>query len=100
MKFILESIAKIICRICFKHLFVHSFKCNVREGTDNGISYLIDSKSIKKLRRAAILGHLLTCDYDIDHDNFIVLSNNSNNFNLLILYIYIYIYINIYSIAW
>ena len=77
---------------------VHSFKCNscnaiyygktkrhfyVRAAEHMGISHL-KNKRLKNVKESAVSDHLLTCDCNINFDDFTILSKNSNNINLLI----------------
>ena len=48
-----------------------------------GISHL-KNKRLKNVKESAVSDHLLTCDCNINFDDFTILSKNSNNINLLI----------------
>ena len=48
-----------------------------------GISHLTN-KRLKNVKQSAISDHLLTCDCNINFDDFTILSKDSNNINLLI----------------
>ena len=60
-------------------------KCHfyVRAAEHMGISHLTN-KCIKNIKQSAISDHLLTCDCNINFDDFTILSKDSNNINLLI----------------
>ena len=77
---------------------VYSFKCNsckiiyygktkrhfyIRAAEHMGISHLTN-KRLKNVKQSAISDHLLTCDCNINFDDFTILSKDSNNINLLI----------------
>ena len=77
---------------------VFSFKCNscnaiyygktkrhfyVRAAEHMGISHLTN-KRLKNVKQSAISDHVLTCDCNINFNNFTILSKDSNNINLLI----------------
>ena len=77
---------------------VYSFKCNscnaiyygktkrhfyVRAAEHMGILHLTN-KRLKNVKQSAISDHLLTCDCNINFDDFTILSKDSNNINLLI----------------
>ena len=44
----------------------------------------LTNRHLKKFKQLAILGHLLTCDCNINFNDFTILSTDLNNFNLLI----------------
>ena len=44
----------------------------------------LTNKRLKNVKQSAISDHLLTCDCNINFDNFTILSKDSNNINLLI----------------
>ena len=86
--------------MCFlkKSGIVCSFKCNscnaiyysktkrhfyVKATKPTGISHLAN-KRLKNVKQSALLDHLLTCDCNINFNDFIILSKDSNNINLLI----------------
>ena len=48
-----------------------------------GISHLIN-KRLKIVKQSAISDHVLTCDCNINFNDFTILSKDSNNINLLI----------------
>ena len=48
-----------------------------------GISHLTN-KRLRNVKQSAISNHLLTCDCNINFDDFTILSKDSNNINLLI----------------
>ena len=48
-----------------------------------GISDLTN-KCFKNVKQSAISDQLLTCDYNINFNDFTILSKDSNNINLLI----------------
>ena len=48
-----------------------------------GTSHLTN-KRLKNIKQSAISDHLLTCDCNINFNDFIILSKDSNNFNLLV----------------
>ena len=48
-----------------------------------GTSHLTN-KSLKNIKQSAISDHLLTCDCNINFNDFTILSKDSNNFNLLV----------------
>ena len=48
-----------------------------------GISHL-KTKRLKIVKQSAISDHVLTCDCNININNFTILSKDSNNINLLI----------------
>ena len=50
-----------------------------------GISHLTN-KRLKNVKQSAISDHLLTCDSNINFNDFKILSKDSNNFNLLKVY--------------
>ena len=77
---------------------VYSLKCNscyaiyygqtkrhfyIRAAEHTGISHL-KNKRLKNVKQSAISDHLLTCDCNINFDDFTILSKDSNNINLLI----------------
>ena len=83
---------------CFCSGIVYSFKCNscnaiyysktkrhfyVRAVEHMGISYLTN-KRLKNVKQSAISHHVLTCDCNINFNDFTILSKDSNNINLLI----------------
>ena len=47
-----------------------------------GILHL--TNNVKNVMQLVISDHLLTCDYNINFNNFTILSKDSNNSNLLI----------------
>ena len=78
--------------------FVYSFKCNscnaiyyrktkrhfyVKATENIGISHLTN-KHPKNVSQSAFLDHLLTCDCNINFNEFTTFSKDSNNFNFLI----------------
>ena len=77
---------------------IYSFNCNscniiyygktkrhfyIRAAEHMGISHLTN-KRLKNVKQSAISDHLLTCDCNINFDDFTILSKDSNNINLLI----------------
>ena len=60
-------------------------KCHfyVRAAEHMGISHLTN-KRIKNIKQSAISDHLLTCDCNINFDDFTIWSKDSNNINLLV----------------
>ena len=58
-------------------------KIYARAAEHMGISYLTN-KRLKNVKQSAISDHLLTCDCNINFDDFTILSKDSNNINLLI----------------
>ena len=48
-----------------------------------GTSHLTN-KRLKNINQSAISDHLLTCDCNINFNDFTILSKDSNNFNLLV----------------
>ena len=83
-------------KLCFG--IVYSFKCNscnaiyygkikrhfyVRATEHMGFSNLTN-KLLKIVKQSAISNHLLTCNCNINFNDFPILSKDSNNFNLLI----------------
>ena len=48
-----------------------------------GTSHLTN-KRLKNIKQSAISDHLLTCDCNINFNDFTILSKDSNNFNLLV----------------
>ena len=106
LKVIFKSPSKIVNPFHFKDVLakklcsgvVYSFKCNscnttyygktkrhfyVRAAEHMGISPLTN-KRLKNVKQSAISDHLLTCDSNINFNNFTILSKDSNNTNLLI----------------
>ena len=59
------------------------FHFYVRGTQHIGISHLTN-KHLKNVKQSAISDHLLTCDCNINVDDFTILSKDSNNINLLI----------------
>ena len=89
-----------ISKMCFLRTsgIIYSFKCNscnaiyygktkrhfyVRAAEHMGISHLTNRR-LKNVNQSAISDHVLTCDCNINFDDFSILSKNSNNINLLI----------------
>ena len=77
---------------------VYSFNCNscniiyygktkrhfyIRAAEHMGNSHLTNKRH-KNVKQSAISDHLLTCDCNINFDDFTILSKDSNNINLLI----------------
>ena len=60
-------------------------KCHfyIRAAEHMGTSHLTN-KHLKNVKQSAISDHLLTCDCNINFDDFTILSKDSNNINLLI----------------
>ena len=60
-------------------------KCHfyVRAAEQMGISHLTN-KHPKNVKQSAISDHMLTCDCNINFNDFTILSKDSNNINLLI----------------
>ena len=106
LKVIFKSPSKIVNHFHFKDVIpkklcsgiVYSFKCNscnaiyygkakrhfyVRAAEHMGISHLTN-KRLKNVKQSAISDHLLTCDCNINFNDFTILSKDSNNINLLI----------------
>ena len=106
LKVIFKSPSKIVDHFHFKDVIpnklcsgiVFSFKCNscnaiyygktkrhfyVRAAEHMGISHLTN-KRLKNVKQSAISDHVLTCDCNINFNNFTILSKDSNNINLLI----------------
>ena len=106
LKVIFRSLSKIVSHFYFKDVLpkklysgiVYSFMCNscnaiyygktkrhfyVRAAEHMGISHLTN-KRFKNVKQSAISDHLLTCDCNINFDDFTILSKDSNNINLLI----------------
>ena len=52
----------------------------------NTLTYLINTqlKRLKNVKQSAISDHLLTCDCNINFNDFTIFSKDSNNINLLI----------------
>ena len=48
-----------------------------------GTSHLTN-KRLKNIKQSAISDHLLTCDCNINFNDFTIFSKDSNNFNLLV----------------
>ena len=44
----------------------------------------MSKKRLKNVKQSAISDHLLTCECNINFNDFTILSKDSNNFNLLI----------------
>ena len=55
----------------------------VRAAEHLGISHLTN-KRLKNVKQSVISDHLLTCDCNINFDDFTILSKDSNNINLLV----------------
>ena len=106
LKVILKSPSKIVSHFHVKVVLpkkhysgiVYSFKCNscntiyygktkhhfyVRAAKHMGISHLTN-KRLKNVKQSAISDHLLTCNCNINFNDFTILSKDSNNINLLI----------------
>ena len=106
LKVIFRSPSKILNHFHFKNVLpkklcpgiVYSLKCNscyaiyygqtkrhfyIRAAEHTGISHL-KNKRLKNVKQSAISDHLLTCDCNINFDDFTILSKDSNNINLLI----------------
>ena len=106
LKVIFKSPSKIVDHSHFKDEIpkklssgiVYSFKCNscnaiyygktkhhfyVRAAEHMGISHLTN-KRLKNVKQSAISDHVLTCDCNINFNDFTILSKDSNNINLLI----------------
>ena len=106
LKVIFRSPSKIVNHFHFKDVLpknicsgiIYSFKCNscnaiyygktkhyfyIRAAEHMGISHLTN-KCLKNVKQSAISDHLLTCDCNINFDDFTILSKDSNNINLLI----------------
>ena len=106
LKIIFKSPSKIVNHFYSKDVLpkklcsgiVYSFKCNsyntiyygktkhhfyIRAAEHMGISHLTN-KRLKNVKQSAISDHLLTCDCNINFDDFTILSKDSNNINLLI----------------
>ena len=106
LKVIFKSPSKIVDHFNFKDVIpkklcsgiVYSFKCNscntiycgkterhfyVRAAEHIGISHLTN-KHLKNVKQSAILDYVLTCDCNINLNDFTILSKDSNNINLLI----------------
>ena len=112
LKAIFRSSCKIANHFHFKDVLpkklysgiVYSFKCNscnaiyygktkrhfdVKAAEHMGIPYLTD-KHHKNVKQSAISDHLLTCNCNINFDNFIILSEDDGN-NISLLYISVYV---------
>ena len=106
LKVISRSPSKIVNHFHFKDVLpkklcsdiFYRFKCNscntiyysktkrhlyVRAAEHMGILHLTN-KRLKNVKQSAISDHLLTCDCNINFDDFTILSKDSNNINLLI----------------
>ena len=106
LKVIFRSPSKIVNHFRLKDVLpkklcsgiVYSFKCNscntiyysktkchfyIRAAEHMGNSHLA-IKRLKNVKQSAISDHLLTCDCNINFDDFTILSKDSNNINLLI----------------
>ena len=106
LKVIFKSPSKIVNRFHFKDVppkklcsgIICSFKCNscnviyycktkhhfyVRAAEHMGISQLTN-KRLKNVKQPANSDHVLTCDCNINFNDFTILSKDSNNINLLI----------------
>ena len=106
LKVIFKSLSKIVNHFHFKDVLpiklcsgiVYSFICNscnaiyygktkhhfyVRTAEHIEIWHLTN-KRLKNAKQSAILDHLLTCDCNINFNDFTILSKDSNNINLLI----------------
>ena len=105
LKIICRSPSKIVNHFHFKDVLpkklcsgiVYSFKCDscnaiyygktkrhfyVRAAEHMGISHLTN-KRLKNVMQSVISDHLLTCDCNINFDDFTILSKDSNNINYL-----------------
>ena len=106
LKVIFKSTSETINHFHFKYVLpkklccviVYSFKFNsysaiyygktkrhfyVRAAEHMGISHLT-KKRLKNVKQSAISDHLLTCDCNINFNDYTILSKDSNNINLLI----------------
>ena len=68
-------------KFCFAIASIR-FNFYVREAEDIGILHL-QNKRLKSVKQSAISDHLLTCDYNMNFNDFTILYKDSNNFNLL-----------------
>ena len=103
LKVIFRSPSSIVKHFHFKDVLpknalASSFTCNscnaiyygktkhhsyIRAAKHMGISHLAN-KRLKNVEVSAISDHLLTCDSNVNFNDFIILSKDSNNINLLI----------------
>ena len=74
----------VFCNSC-NTIYYAKTKCHfyVRAAEHVGILHLAN-KHLKNIKQSAISDHLLTCDCNINFNDFTILSKDSNNVNLLI----------------